>query len=370
MLIGFFKKPEECDANCNIIKFSDRIWLDEYGKGFFWRTFIVQVNENSSQELSSIKMLIPIRNILELKNINTTCFNQNYYWNSPHLNTGANYNIKKLPKKDGSYNDYGIIDHDQIKNILVFTNIDQSSAKFTFDKPLALNQATLLSWDFPKALSPGEKLEIRITFEVTSLFDITNPGTPCPDCALIFTYFNYNLYPKEIEILSKDNEIKVKPIFNETTRAGGFDILLSFPPKFSSVHGFDNIFKSTTEYYNPDGSKGEIKQKYIWRLRKFWPPGKLVGIGDELIIEGVIRREFPTEQILKEIANGISTKVPGQITNLKNQISSVNQIQQQQSHETIKIKKRLTAGNILSIIAIALSVGIPIVAFVIDYLAK
>lgn len=114
MLVAFFKSHKDKDCECVIVKFVDRIWIDKSGDLFCIRTFIVHVL-SASPPLQAIRMLLPFRQIVDLRDISDTCLNSNYLFNSPNFSMGGyKVNWEDVDKSSGS------IDYDFF-NCEVFT---------------------------------------------------------------------------------------------------------------------------------------------------------------------------------------------------------------------------------------------------------
>lgn len=304
MLVGIFKDPSRC--KCSIIKYVDRIWLSETGDARILRTFIVKVDENSPVPLKEIRMLLPVKQILDLENFYEACFlppSENYF-NSPEACTTEESQVIQEPPKPPKFDSFGIIRHDVSEDIKVFSRMNQSSFQ--------IGECSVIRFQLPRPLQKGKSTEIRIKFQVTSLFDKPSLG-PFPNYSIEFSYFSQK-YIEEIKQLNRKLEIKIKPILGlEKSRfRGGFDIFLYFPPEFEEVSGFNDYFKEKYDTHNLYGKEEPTKRhKYLWRLRDLLKKRrlsetKLTGIGEEIIISGTLAKRYNEKAIL----DILSQKIP------------------------------------------------------------
>ena len=308
MLIGFFKKPAECE--CYIVKYIDRIWLSETGDAEVLRTFIVKVDENSPKPLKEVRLSLPFKRVENLEDVNKNCFlsPSECYFNSPETCSTREYKIVREVTQPDRFDNYGIINHDGIKNIKVFSSIDYSSYK--------VGDCSLIRLRLhPKeGLKKGESTEIRLKFQISSFFDKITTGL-FPSYSIELSYFS-SRYINEIEQLDKNLEIKVKPVLGlaENQFKGGFDIFLYFPPGFERVTGF-NSFKEKYDVYNIAGKKTSEKRiRLLWRLREFLkqknlPEDSLSGIGLDMFISGTLTKKYDAEEIIYMMSKKIFNRV-------------------------------------------------------------
>lgn len=295
----FFKKPRECE--CYVIKYVDRIWLSEIGDADVLRTFIVKVNENSPKPLKEIRILLPFKDIENLESVNETCFlpPSQYYFNSSEVASTREYQVIQQVNQSDRFDRFGIINHDGIQNVKVFPLIDYSLYQ--------IGNCLVIRLQFPQkeGLKKGECTEVRLRFQVTSLFNKITTGF-FPNYSIELPYFPPQ-YVNEIDQLDIDKklEIKVKPILGlaESQFKGGFDIFLYFPPGFEKVTGF-NPFKEKYDSFNIEGKRtSEKKLKLLWRLREFLrqrgsPEDSLTGIGQNILISGTLIKRYDTEDLI------------------------------------------------------------------------
>lgn len=304
MLIGFFKKPEECE--CYIIKYIDRIWLSETGDAEILRTFVVKVDENSPKPLKEVRLLIPHKRIENVENVTESCFfsPSKCYFNSPEIYTTREYKIVREVTQPDRFDSYGKINHDGIQNIKVFSSIDYSSYKE--------GDCSVIRLQIPpkEGLKKGECTEIRVKFQISSFFDKITTGL-FPSYLIELSYFS-SRYINEINKLDKNSEIKVKPVLGlaESQFKGGFDIFLYLPPGFDKVTGFDP-FKGKYDFFNIAGKKtSEKRVKLLWRLREFLkqrklPEESLLGIGLDIFISGTLTKKYDMEEVVDKMSKRI-----------------------------------------------------------------
>lgn len=304
MLTGFFTKPAECE--CCIIKYVDRIWLSEIGDAEVLRTFIVKVDENSPKPLKEVRLLLPFKNVKNLENVTADCFlpPSKCYFNSPEIYSTREYKIVHKVDQHAPFDNYGIINYDGIKNIKVFPSIDYSSYQ--------VDGYSLIRLQLPpkEGLKKGECTEIRLKFQISSLFNKITTGL-FPYYSIELSYFSTPPI-NVLKQLSKTPEIKVKPVLGlvDSQFKGGFDIFLYLPPEFEKVSGF-NSFKEKYDVFNISGKKTSEKRiKLLWRLRellrrKGLPEDRLSGIGLDISISGTLTKKYDAEEVVDKMSKRI-----------------------------------------------------------------
>lgn len=308
MLIGFFKRPEKC--NCCIVKYVDRVWLSEIGDADVLRTFIVKVNENSLSPLTEVRILIPHKYIKNIKIANETCFlpASEYYFNSPHMTSIQEYKIVQKPSSVIRSDNFGIINHDGIENIKIFASLDNYSS-------YQVGDCTVIRLQFPFGLEKGESTEIRLTFQIISLFTRTSSDEN-PVYFVPFSYFSPR-YINEVDQLDKKLEIGVKPTLGEDKserRIGGFDTIVYLPPEFIETSEF-NADKKRPDPYNLHGKKmPEERMRLMFRLRSFlknkgFPEDKLIGVGQDVTISGTITKRYDATKPLMLSIGEVDNKI-------------------------------------------------------------
>ncbi len=338
MLIGFFKKPANC--KCYITKYVDRIWLSENGDAQILRSAIVKVDTNSTDPLNEVRMLLPFKKIIGLEDVSDACFlsSDENYFNSPEIFTTQDYKTIEEPSEPYKSETFGIIRHDVGENVKVFC---KGSLSY-FD----IANCSVIRYQFPRPLENGKSAEIRIKFQITSLFDKVTSGFS-PNYSIDFSYFSQN-HSHEIQESDPDNklQIQVKPILGleQSKFVGGFDIFVYFPPEFEEINGFEKCFKKKYDTHNIDGKDDSINRyRCLWRLRdllkkKGAPEDKLVSIGEDITASGILAKRYDEKTILDSLYKRTSTD----LNLLKAKIKTFT--------------KKITRTNSLSYIAISIAV--------------
>jgi len=287
LITGFFKRYEERDCICRVIKVSNRIWLtDDIGNSQVRIEFIVEVDEKSPAPLEKIRLALYCQSINDLTNLNPSCFDKDLIFNSPDRKTTGKYEILSSPQ--GNIN-YGYIKDDVYKKIKVWEDIDVS-----FFKPNPSEPCCVISVGFPEPLKAGELTEVRLSFKVTTLFDTVYPAGEYPVKSITLEYFAPCTKGLK-DVVGSKNEIKVCPQLNSSdgTHPGGFDIWLYFPPGYKKIGGFNYSYKEKhDEVYDFGGNIGEKRVKIGWKLRTY--PGvinrEIVGSGEGITISGLLQK--------------------------------------------------------------------------------
>ena len=233
--------------------------------------------------------------------------NNTINFNSPEIYSTREYKIVHKIDQHATFDSYGVINCDGIKNIKVFPSIDYSSYQ--------VEDYSVIRLQLPpkKGLKKGECAEVRLKFHISSLFEKITTGL-LPNYLIKFFYFpaphfinesNYQLY-------NATSEIKVKPILGlaDSQFKGGFDIFLYFPPGFEKVAGF-NSFKKRYDIFNIEGKKAPEKRvKLLWRLRellkqKDLPEDSLSGIGLGISISGTLTKKYDAEELVDKMSKRI-----------------------------------------------------------------
>ncbi len=106
----------------------------------------------------------------------------------------------------------------------------------------------------------------------------------------------------ELDILNpdKNKEIKIVPTLQGNNFPGGFDIILYLPKGFKKLSGFENRTKDP-HYDNrkSNGEEGDSKvEKYIFRARNFFKDKDVIGMDNEININGVLEEEITNVEML------------------------------------------------------------------------
>ncbi|MBA7532966.1 hypothetical protein ES705_25201 [subsurface metagenome] len=255
MLVCVLKEESEKECDAEIVKYVDRIWLDTKGTISCIRQFIVSV-PNGSKPLTRIRMLIPFKRVLELKDLSGTLLDKNYVFNS--LNTGNNEVNRHDPIKK-----IGNIKYDDFQNVEVLYDVENLLLSTS-----VMNQASLIEIQRKdNGLQPGNLWVIRLSFVITLVWDLLFED----NYLLEFEYFNSFKYKDELSKLgNRKLEIPLRKIFNSETKQGGADIFLYL---LHPLQGRDfNSHKETVAKHMFEGKEGEQNyQKFVWRGRIAFP---------------------------------------------------------------------------------------------------
>lgn len=290
MLIAFLKSHNDKYCQCEIVKYCDRIWLEQSGNLICIRTMIISVKDNSPP-LHEIRMVMPFRQISELIDISDTCLKADYLFNTSHYSTGG-YHINSLDI------DYGSVYYDFFETDVFLGNMVKE-----FKSPTKAMNYNIISIAFKdefkeNSIKPGTFRLIRIKFKITSMLDEVHPRL----YSLELDYFDMNLIHMDYDILDfKNLEIPVKVLFNSQTKQGGFDIFLYLPDNLhSSIY---NAYTNTRSSHLSDGLTSTRKnQKLIWRAREFYHDREYLRLGENpFSAECLINDPFELEEIRGEI---------------------------------------------------------------------
>lgn len=267
MLLGFFKSADDKKCNCKIVLFSDRIWLNKNGDAKLFRSFLVEIDKDSTQGLSEISQLVPVAHLLDLEDKSFTRLNQEFHLNNRGL--AGRYKIKKTPQElevPGVVPAaLGYIDDDGFDDIKIFTGNSLSSKPF-----LGL---TIVKCKFPQAIEPGDRLECRMSFSVTSLFENLLPGNRVPSYELKLTYFDRKHDEELKQIDAANSEIPVLPTIKPPL--GGFDIFMYFPQTLKvGKCNPQGVVTSTNDQTHFDKKGKDFLRRYLLRGREALPKEK------------------------------------------------------------------------------------------------
>ena len=116
MLTAFVKSEDEKSIQCEIVKFVDRMWLEENGCIRCLRTFIIH-NKDVREKLKRVRMIMPINSLLKTDDFSEKFLDPNYLFAKSVFSTGGYNLINKDP-----INKFGKIDYDDFKNVKVYYN--------------------------------------------------------------------------------------------------------------------------------------------------------------------------------------------------------------------------------------------------------
>jgi len=288
MLVAFFKE-EKC--NVKVIKFCDRIWIDEEGNIECHREIYLDLIEGS---LRKIFMLTNFRHILELEDITDTFLNENY------------------PANNKSSGVYKLINHQ--KRIFSIDFIDSIYALQIKSKSILssqINDCSYIEAIFDNEINAPIKCALRFKFKINSITEKLEEE----NYLIELPYFDDRECQHECAALRIfDREIKAIMILDMKTKSGGFDVLVHLPYEAKNIEPSERFHKTHSKL-EPTGKEGANKPEVVWHIREFFDDevGREIGMGNGIklsikyskvsIVERVatFRNEFIKEnELLKE----------------------------------------------------------------------
>jgi len=244
MITCFLKDNAERDAKISIIKFWDRIWLDEYGTLEILREFDFKVEENSPCSIRKIKLFIPFSGIMGVKDRTSTALDQDYLFNRKQGKT-LGYEINSQKRT---------VANDGFKDIKPGVELIEETH---------IGNGTLLEVRLSESINPNEMGMVRLFFSVPSQLVKTSAEVRSVD----LKYFSGFMFPNEMDLLNiKSLEIPTYSILNSNKTLGGFDIFVYLPLKWEALNTVGG--SSTTSKAQSDGSLGEAKRVVRWKARE------------------------------------------------------------------------------------------------------
>jgi len=236
----------EKGVECKIVKYSDRIWLEDDGSVEVMRLFIVELSQKGSSGLNKISFLIP-RSINNIENLSRFSVDTTYPFNEEGRATGE---IRVINEHKIIYDDFAC----------------RVGHQYTIDSH-PYEDATRVDIDLrDDPIPPGSREMFRLKFNVSGLVE------KLPNIKVFkFTYFCPEGCKKDaFPTLSHDHAIlPVIPIYKPQNFQGGFDILVYAPPaqEIRSVLGkyahIEINFKSKGERLS------RKRSGVLWHLREF-----------------------------------------------------------------------------------------------------
>ena len=365
MLIGFFPIPSE--AKARIIKYVDRIWLDEHGIADVVRRFIIQLDKNSPQPLTGIRMLLPIQEVIQLEDWgDTKGIDPGWYFNQIFSTKKFGGGFQVVEKIETTRP--GKINLDLIEDVLCFQRADEHHL-YAQKK----GRISCITYQFPEVPlrsggSGDEKAQVLLHFSTKHIFQRQTADTDrWVYFGITLSYFD-NDSPEAREALSEftdHSSIQIATSLDPKTLndaqkteifPGGFDIFCYLPreyyPERDSFSKRDYLQES--DYHLNDGSLGQYpREKLIWRLRKERYP-RIFYPADEVpfVIRGVIRPVLFTafEEIRRRLEgaaseiNSTSTQIGGLTSKLGNMTSEITNLSTA-STSTITSLRNLLEGT-------------------------
>jgi hypothetical protein len=311
MLVGFFKLDEEAACDCRVVHYWDRIWIGDDETARFIRSFTVAVLPTSTHSLREVQMLLPTKDLVDLKSIAPTAFDESWYFNSRAWRTSGSYEVIQRPVESPHYG-LGRITDETIENINVFVG------ELAEPRHYLIKDCRLVQFRFPTAIEAGQNVQCRISFSVPGVARNLTPTAQLKNYAVDLRYFSASRYHDECAILGTANVIRILPTLGGDLHAGGFSVLLYSPPNFVKASGFEKA-EEKLDYRNPDGREGLPRVKLVWQLRKLLaeenaPPDSLIGLEREFSFQGTfIQRE--TGELFERVG-----RIPERIEELEKKV--------------------------------------------------
>ena len=284
MLVGFFKESSALACDARIIGFCDRIWADHDLSFTVYRKFSVSVDLSSKGKLDKLHLLVGPE-IDSICSINDLAFDPKCYWNSPDLRTTAQYSVIRKPDTARGQT-RGQIDDDKLL-LDVFPDRDLKLS------PRQVDGSWLLTVEFPEAISPGEKTQIRLRYRIPNALRPKDSSAPRREYICGLRYFSAASARSAVQLLGGDLccvPVLCRPAsFND---GAGFTIVLYGPPGCKRGDGFDEPTVEAIEFREPDGSESQVDRvKLLWQLdevleRGGVDPGQLVLCSSSVHISG------------------------------------------------------------------------------------
>lgn len=247
-----YKADEEREAKAEIVKYCDRIWFDEAGNAECLRSMIIHVLDDSPKNLSQLGFLLPApsNHVQRVVDASETCLDRDFIFNSFKT---CGYGVKARNQNGG------IIFNDNFDNMVV-----RYGNKLDI---IGIGNTTCLNVKFPEDIRPGQFRELRLRFLISSLAVMMREETYAIDLPYFGDYTSLSNYKTATDQVKGHDQIPVIPIYNKDTRQGGFDVILYLPPGMEG-HDFPTLAKKSIDKHTEDGTEGEEREKYIWRLRE------------------------------------------------------------------------------------------------------
>lgn len=344
MLVGFFKDAIDAGTHCRVIHYTDRIWLEPSLAGTFLRTFTIEVE--SGVGIKSIRMLLPTKDVSELKGLNDTAFDQGWFFNSNTLRSAGKYEITQNPS---SGHDFGVINDDGLNDIKVFVGNLVEPVHY----PLA--DSRVVQFKFPDVVKPGEKVHCRLRFSVPVLATLIRPGATLTYSIELPYFAASQTATSDIGI---DRLIPVLPSMGGANHKGGFSVFVYAPPGYVRDLGFDGLAQKM-DRLNSDGTQGEHRTKFVWQLRK-----ALEDAGRNPQDEVTLEREYRIVGSLVQRDSDVINAQTKEIEAQRQLIDRQTQVLQEQQSQIKDQKREIRIATIVAIIAIVISVITAIPFFV------
>lgn len=276
MLVACFvgdKQKDEENAKAEIVKYVDRLWLDERGSITCIRTVVVRVLADSEAPLRSLIMLTPFHQdrISNPEDKTSTLLlpASDHYFNSRVKGQGG-FIIQNKSEESGVLNYDGMTDVEvePLDTVSVVSVADASFFQVNFDRPVVAGAIRAFRLQFDVSDVAQEKFSRAFAIELPYFRRHVTGGS----------------LEQAINVLQGRSEIQALPILDDDLH-GGFDVSLCLPQGMQAT-GFQQA-EQRLDPIKPDGSKGDPCEKYVFRMRKMIPPQrKSVRLDDGFTVVG------------------------------------------------------------------------------------
>ena len=332
MLVAFYKDTESKQSEVKIIKFSDRIWINEEGDIECNREIYLSLLQG---DLRKIFMLTLFQNIIDLEDLTETFLKEDYPENNVHSGK------------------YKLIDGD--KGLFSLDHLDKIYAvKIKTLQSSAIRNCCYIEVIFDQESTTPTSAAIRLKFRINSLVEKLTED----NYGITLSYFENRECEHECNVLDvPGKEIKAVTILDMDKKSGGFDVLVHLPYGARKVSSTEHAHISRSALA-PQGNEGESRTQCIWHLREFFDNevGKEVGIN---IGSGV---KFDIEYNIKSMVERMTT--------MKHELM-VDHSALKKEVETLKdasriLRRKSLIGSILQTVGI----GLAIIAIILTIIFK
>ncbi|MBA7491567.1 hypothetical protein ES702_02115 [subsurface metagenome] len=273
----------EKGIGCKIVKYSDRIWLEDDGSVEVMRLFIVELSQKGSSGLNKISFLIP-RLINNIENLSRFSVDPTYPFNEEGRATGE---ISVIDDHRVIYDDFDCrVRHEH--------TIESHPYEGTTKVDINLR-------DDP--IPHGSREMFRLKFNISGLIE------KLPNVNVFkFTYFcPENCKKDAFPTLSHDHTIlPVIPIYKIQNFQGGFDILVYAPPAQEIRSVLGKYIHVEIDFKSKGERLSRKRSGVLWHLREFiqsphkdivWR--KATGFNKRWALEGTVEVPVVYEDIAK-----------------------------------------------------------------------
>lgn len=330
MLTGFFKEHQDSTCECKVVKFADRVFVDDEGDATFVRMLVIRVESESPSGARGFKMLMPIREPLNLKDISATFFDTDYRFNNRGRN-GAHVVTRQLEPIVGATENpsakEGRVSLDGLDDLVAFYGSSISN--------LEVASHSLVRFCFPRPIVPGESVAVRLTFAVGSLAE--NTDVSGKSLRLQLPYYDARDHAALAELGGAETTIPA--VITLGAPKGGFDIFVAVP----SHQEVNRLAPRNYEQMETmsDGEWGEVRS-FAWRARNVLPElGEMVlGQGFTVECDGIRPPDTTADDVVE----------------VKARVKSVEENLLDASRTLSELSGKLRTGTYLSIAALVVGI--------------